>query len=233
MNNHLIHFIERRATNFPALARLVEVMRRTGTLSDATFYLEKAEQEVLQPNTDPGYTFCKGLYEWYTGNPNNALKLFNKSRKDPEWGQKAIYNMIEICLNPDNDTIGGETFESVDGDIQSAQIDTHEMAIRTADRLIKELKPKPGEQQISLTILNGFLLLAASKQKSNAELAMMEFMKVANQENYRDHVGAILGVATAYMILKQVKVCIFIISFNNNIFLDSKSKKSFKKSSKK
>ena len=28
-------------------------------------------------------------------------------------GEKAVYNMIEICLNPDNETLGGETFEGV------------------------------------------------------------------------------------------------------------------------
>ena len=52
----------------------------------------------------------------YTGNPNNALKHFNKARKDSTWGQTCVYNMIEICLNPDNDTIGGEVFEAVDQD---------------------------------------------------------------------------------------------------------------------
>ena len=41
-------------------------------------------------------------YYRYAGNPNNALKLFNKSRRDTEWGQRSIYDMIEICLNPDN-----------------------------------------------------------------------------------------------------------------------------------
>ena len=28
-----------------------------------------------------------------------------------------MYNMIEIYLNPDNDTIGGEVFENLDGDM--------------------------------------------------------------------------------------------------------------------
>lgn len=74
----------------------------------------------------------------YLGNPNSALKHFNKARKDQEWGQKAIYNMIEICLNPDNETIGGETFESVDSEVnQSGTRDTQDMAIRTADKLLK------------------------------------------------------------------------------------------------
>lgn len=78
------------------------------------------------------------LYHRYLGNPNASLKYFNKARKDDEWGQRAIYNMIEICLNPDNDTIGGETFETVDGEVsQSGARDTLDMAIRTADKLLK------------------------------------------------------------------------------------------------
>lgn len=50
----------------------------------------------------------------YTGNTNSAIKLFNRARKSSDWGQKAIYNMIEICVNPDNDTLGGEVLEEVD-----------------------------------------------------------------------------------------------------------------------
>ncbi len=53
-------------------------------------------------SSEPGLCFCRGLYEWYSGNPNEALKLFNRARKDSEWGQRAVYSMIEICLNPDN-----------------------------------------------------------------------------------------------------------------------------------
>ena len=41
-----------------------------------------------------------------------ALKHFNKARKDSDWGTNATYNMIEICLNPDNETIGGEVFDA-------------------------------------------------------------------------------------------------------------------------
>lgn len=59
--------------------------------------------------------FCSFFENRYTGNPTAALKLFNKARKDSDWGHLSIYNMIEICLNPDNETIGGEVFESVEG----------------------------------------------------------------------------------------------------------------------
>lgn len=52
----------------------------------------------------------------FTGRPTDALPHFNKARKDNEWGENTVYNMIEIYLNPDNDTIGGEVFENL-GDV--------------------------------------------------------------------------------------------------------------------
>lgn len=53
----------------------------------------------------------------YAGNPNQALKYLNMARKDADWGDAASYTMIEICLNPDSETIGGEVFESVEADL--------------------------------------------------------------------------------------------------------------------
>lgn len=37
---------------------------------------------------------------------NNALQCFNRAKKDLEWGEKAIYNIVEVLLNPENDIIG-------------------------------------------------------------------------------------------------------------------------------
>ncbi len=39
---------------------------------------------------------------------NTALQDFNQARRDSDWGEMALFNMIEICLNPDNDMIAGE-----------------------------------------------------------------------------------------------------------------------------
>ena len=60
---------------------------------------------------------CVLNFTRYAGNPNQALKYFNMARKDADWGDRASYSMIEICLNPDSDTIGGEVFESVEADL--------------------------------------------------------------------------------------------------------------------
>ena len=96
----MVHFkqlLENRPDYWVAMARLIEVMRRTGNLEKIPEYLTKSEDFVgTRASLEPGLNFCKGMYEWYAGNANDALKLFNKARKDQEWGQRAIYNMIEL-----------------------------------------------------------------------------------------------------------------------------------------
>ena len=53
------------------------------------------------------------------------------------FNHRSIYNMIEICLNPDNQMLGGEVFESVDSDVHADSKDSQEMALKTADKLLK------------------------------------------------------------------------------------------------
>ena len=52
----------------------------------------------------------------YQQNMNDALHHFNQARKDSDWGERSLFNMVEICLNPENDTLGGETFKPLEGD---------------------------------------------------------------------------------------------------------------------
>ena len=42
----------------------------------------------------------------YMNDPVNALHHFNQVRRDGEWGEKALFNMVKICLNPDDDCLG-------------------------------------------------------------------------------------------------------------------------------
>ncbi|CAH1774388.1 unnamed protein product [Owenia fusiformis] len=195
---HFQQLLERKPDNFEALARLVDLMRRAGKLEEVPRFLELAENASSRASMDPGYNYCKGLFEWYIGNPNTALKHFNKARKDSDWGQKATYNMIEICLNPDNDTIGGEVFESTDSEGSSEKNDSEQLAVKTAEKLLKELKRKPGD--LMPQILENMTLIA-TKNKSNIEKALASFMEICSQE--RDHVGALYGMAAAYMVMKQ------------------------------
>jgi tetratricopeptide repeat protein 21B len=60
--------------------------------------------------------------------------------------------------------LGGEVFESVDSDVHADSRDSQEMALRTADKLLKELRPKPGQQMISYQLLQGMLQLATKNK---------------------------------------------------------------------
>lgn len=73
-----------------------------------------------------------------------------------------------------------------------------------ADRLLKELKqvnPK-GADELRYNLLANFILLA-TKDKYNVERALEEFINLASQDQYKDSVGPLLGIATAHTMLKQ------------------------------
>lgn len=149
-----------------------------------------------------GLNYAKGLYEWYTGNPNTALRFLNNARRSSEWGQQAIYTMIEICLNPDGDLPNENLTDSTDDvEIRESKM----MALRTAERLMSELKPSPGSldnDTLKYRLLINFHHLA-TRQKYNVEIALNDFTSIATQEEYKDHIGPILGLATAHIMLKQ------------------------------
>ncbi|XP_040213995.1 tetratricopeptide repeat protein 21B [Rana temporaria] len=199
---HFQQLLERKPDNYGTLARLTDLLRRAGKLEEVPKFLDLAEKYSSRAKLEPGFHYCKGLYLWYTGEANDALRHFNKARKDSDWGQNAIYNMIEICLNPDNDTVGGEVFDNLDGDIGNSteKQESVQLAVRTAEKLLKELKPQSLHGHIQLRIMENYCLMA-TKQKANVERALNTFTEVAAAE--KDHMPALLGMATAYMILKQ------------------------------
>ncbi|XP_045724655.1 tetratricopeptide repeat protein 21B isoform X2 [Mirounga angustirostris] len=235
---HLQQLLERKPDNYMTLSRLIDFLRRCGKLEDVPRFFLMAEKRNSRAKLEPGFQYCKGLYLWYTGEPNDALRHFNKARKDSDWGQNALYNMIEICLNPDNETVGGEVFENLDGDLGNSteKQESVQLAVRTAEKLLKELKPQTIQGHVQLRILENYCLVA-TKQKSNVEQALNTFTKIATSEllqlrvtekdrgkpaehlrmsapektrgsnagvgTQKDHIPALLGMATAYMILKQ------------------------------
>ncbi|XP_061308433.1 tetratricopeptide repeat protein 21B isoform X2 [Pezoporus flaviventris] len=199
---HFQQLLERKPDNYATLSRLIDLLRRAGKLEEVPRFLLMAEKHSSRANLEPGFHYCKGLYLWYTGEPNGALQHFNKARKDSDWGQNAVYNMIEICLNPDNETVGGEVFESLDADIGNSteKQESVQLAVRTAENLLKELKPQTVQGRIQLRIMENYCLMA-TKEKSNVERALNTFTEIVVAE--KDHIPALLGMATAYMILKQ------------------------------
>ncbi|XP_031832068.1 tetratricopeptide repeat protein 21B [Nomia melanderi] len=197
---HFKQLLLKQPTYWTALARLIEVSRRTGNMDDLEEWLHRAELGMSGSNLAAGYYYCAGLLDWRTGRLNSALRQFNFARRDPEWGQQAIYNMIEICLDPDDDSsLSNEVFNDDDSEYQ----DSRTMALKTAYRLLQELNPKGSpHEMLTHRLLSNFFLLA-TKQKSNIEKALQDCTALASQEALRDHVGPALGMAMAHILLKQ------------------------------
>jgi len=56
-----------------------------------------------------------------------------------------------------------------------------QLAVRTAEKLLKELKPQTVQGQVQLRIMENYCLMA-TKQKSNVEQALNTFTEIAASE---------------------------------------------------
>lgn len=145
---HLTQLVTKKLTNWTTFEKFIEIMRRTGNLADVEKFLEQAEKQCGGNKTGCcanfcgrlffcnkryvlGFFYCKGLYEWYSGNLNAALKYFNSARQDVQWRQKAIYNMIEICLNPNDEMLGDQFSDFGDREYK----DSRSLALKTGERI--------------------------------------------------------------------------------------------------
>uniref|UniRef100_A0A670J0B8 Tetratricopeptide repeat domain 21A n=1 Tax=Podarcis muralis TaxID=64176 RepID=A0A670J0B8_PODMU len=185
--------LEKSPDNFLVMENLIDLLRRSGKLDEATHFFELAKRKSSRTALDPGYNYCMGLYCWHMMQPNQALKFFNKARKDSDWGQKALGHMIQICLNPDNDIIG-EVLNLKE------KKESEQHGIRTAEKLLKEFYPHSQEGQNQVEMLQSYCLMA-TRETHNVEKALKVFTEMC--QNERDSVSAVLAVSQAYMLLKQ------------------------------
>uniref|UniRef100_A0A8C0ZX47 Tetratricopeptide repeat protein 21A n=1 Tax=Castor canadensis TaxID=51338 RepID=A0A8C0ZX47_CASCN len=184
--------------NFSVLNKLIDLLRRSGKLEEAPAFFELAKKMSSRVPLEPGFNYCRGIYCWHIGQPNEALKFLNKARKDSTWGQSAVYYMVQICLNPDNDNVGGEAFE---GQANESRKESQQQGVRTAEKLLREFFPHTAMGQTQLRLLQSLCLLA-TREKANVEAALGTFIEMAHAE--KDSVPALLAMAQAYMLLKQI-----------------------------
>lgn len=194
------------------MARLIEVMRRSGMLANIKAFLVRSIHEE-QASVEPvnGLHYCRGLYEWYSGNPNDALRLFNKARRDEEWGPWAVANMVKICINFDSELPLENCGEMLDMEDSEEAVKTRQMTLRIGERLLKEqqsrqssFKEQSNHEILTTKLLSNFLKLA-TKQKDQMESALQEFTYLMTSGTREEAIGPILGVATALLRLKQVQ----------------------------
>ncbi|XP_061052582.1 tetratricopeptide repeat protein 21A isoform X3 [Eubalaena glacialis] len=190
--------LEKAPDNFPVLNKLIDLLRRSGKLEDAPAFFELAKKVSSRVPLEPGFNYCRGIYCWHIGQPNEALKFLNKARKDSTWGQSATYYMVQICLNPDNEIVGGEAFENL---VTESKKELEQHGVHTAEKLLREFYPHSAWGQTQLRLLQSLCLLA-TREKANMEAALGTFIEMAQAE--KDSIPALLAVAQAYSLLKQV-----------------------------
>ncbi|XP_057561629.1 tetratricopeptide repeat protein 21A isoform X5 [Hippopotamus amphibius kiboko] len=190
--------LEKVPDNFPVLNKLIDLLRRSGKLEDAPAFFELAKKMSSRVPLEPGFNYCRGIYCWHVGQPNDALKFLNKARKDSSWGQSAIYYMVQICLNPDNEIVGGEAFENL---VTESKKELEQHGIRTAEKLLREFYPHSAWGQTQLQLLQSLCLLA-TREKASMEAALGTFIKMAQAE--KDSIPALLAMSQAYSLLKQI-----------------------------
>lgn len=71
-----------------------------------------------------------------------------------------------------------------------------QLAVRTAEKLLKELKPQTIQGHVQLRIMENYCLVA-TKQKSNVEQALNTFTEIATSEVSRFCFSALYSLSLA------------------------------------
>lgn len=193
---HFQQLLEKNPRQYVALSRLIQLLRRAGKLNEVPKFLQMAERGARKAAMEPGLHYCKGLYNRYANNPREALTEFYAARKDSEWGERVLIHMIEIYLNPDNDTFSD----------QGENVDDKEYmkGVNSAKELLKELASitsQSNSRPMKHAVLEAYAQMA-SKKKEEVEAALERLIQIVNAD--RNYVPALLGVAHANMIRKEV-----------------------------
>ncbi|XP_045566828.1 tetratricopeptide repeat protein 21B isoform X2 [Salmo salar] len=200
--------MDRCPGNYVFLAKCIQVLRRSARLDDALALFQACELHDHGATTEPGYNYCKGLYYWHVYRVSEALFHLNKARRDNEWGDQAMELMIRICLNPDNEVIGGEVFETPQEEWSTSQLGGAEhreqVGVATAQNLVKEFRPRQGssggQRSDGITLLVN-LCLMATRDPKHIQKALQAFTELASTKV--NNVPYLLAMGQAFMLLKQ------------------------------
>ncbi|KAJ3302797.1 Tetratricopeptide repeat protein 21B [Kappamyces sp. JEL0829] len=198
---HYRQILENDPANFEILSQFIDIARRLDKLDEVSPYFEAATNSSKKTKISLGFHYCKGLYLRYTSSLNDALKQFVICRNDSVWGERAIYNLIEMFLNPGDETLGGEALDATVDNTQSTtdlNADMDLVGVMTADKLLMDLPQSP--KSLKTQILECHSLMA-SKQKSEIEKAISVMLDILKAES--DYVPALYGTALGFVLLKQ------------------------------
>eukprot|EP01063_Lacrimia_lanifica_P030925 TRINITY_DN5002_c0_g1_i1.p1 TRINITY_DN5002_c0_g1~~TRINITY_DN5002_c0_g1_i1.p1 ORF type:complete len:1347 (+),score=658.12 TRINITY_DN5002_c0_g1_i1:120-4160(+) len=209
---HFQQLLEKKPGNYEALTLFIQLLRRAGRLLEAPRFFTAAEQHS-RGRPDPGLAYAKGLYHRHTNDPREALKFFHKARtpKDNPWAEKAVCHMIEIYLNPDSgnqwdDVPEGEEqpqhMEQNIGWAKQLLADVHDRdKRRLLEGYVKIAKRKKEDLDAAIQIFTD-IMTGGGDQQNNAEASTDNLNPASNWSADKINVPCIVGMATAYQLLK-------------------------------
>ncbi|KAL3683406.1 hypothetical protein R1sor_001428 [Riccia sorocarpa] len=171
---------------------LIRLLRCAGQIDEAQQYMQAAEKACPASLTHAGLYYCKGILSRYLNNPHEAVQMLNRARSDPEWVKPAIYLLVEIYLNIDNEITWEEA--NVEGTTP-----INEEGIKAAWKLLGEHRLLDG-QSLNQLVLECYATMA-TKQKADIEFALGRLRESAFKDEPK--VSVLLAIATALTLLKQ------------------------------
>merc|ERR1719483_1695069 len=104
---HFSSMLEQNPENTELLYRLVETLRRLGKLNKAERFISLVKEKVGQ---SAAIHYFEGiLNRYYKNQLEKALESYNQARHAPRWMHAATVSMIEIYLNPSNESLFHQT----------------------------------------------------------------------------------------------------------------------------
>ncbi|CAF3341023.1 unnamed protein product [Rotaria sp. Silwood1] len=190
--------IERNPNNFDPFVQMTKSLYRAGRLDEISDILEKTEQNNLRAHNDAAFNFAKGLLTYYLCKPNEAVFCFNKCRRDKQYGRQAIYAMVKIVLNPDNEIISSE--DDWKRKLQGPRFDEVKASQATAFNLLQSMSEASND--IRYRVLENWCL-GHTGEKHNLEQATENLSQILN--DHKDNVGALCAISECLIGLKNVQ----------------------------
>lgn len=226
---HFSQVLQRSPTDFQSMRLLLGLLRRSGKIKEVEKFLRLAVKKSPSSAMDPGYKFVKGMLHRFSNEPHESITCLNACRTSPEWCALAVEQMVYIYLSSDGeplwidrDTKGSSSSSSSSSTSaqtkqQQAQAQQEALSLfnenLTIAQSLLDSVPKNLRQSSRHEVLNCYVLMSglrnasslssAELKKSNASCDQAVSRLAAILDTDPDNIGALLALATAFMLQKQ------------------------------
>lgn len=230
---HFSQVLQRSPTDFQSMRLLLGLLRRSGKVKEIEKFLRLAIKKSPSSALDPGYKLVKGMLLRFSNEPHESITCLNACRTSPEWCASAVEQMVHIYLSSyneplwiDRDTKASTTASnssssssssSAQNKQQQAQAQQEALSLfnenltiaqSLLDSVPKNLRHSSRHEVLNCYVLmsglrNASSLTSADLKKSNASCDQAVSRLAAILDSDPDNIGALLALATAFMLQKQ------------------------------